>query len=166
MVNPDELTDEDIRRVAVHELGHALTAFVLNGDSNLKSISVKVNADGSLGRVIHKSNRSVLLTEQQLLNRIAVLLSGRGAERLIFGVHSSGCSSDYTEAKRLAKKMVEEYAMGTLGSDDSNQILMKAEEIADQILNEKKEKLENMIRILMDRKEISGSELEQMFIES
>jgi cell division protease FtsH len=54
---------------------------------------------------------SYLLTESELLDRLAVLLGGRAAEEIVFGEISTGAQNDLQRATDIARSMVKEYGM-------------------------------------------------------
>ena len=75
------------RIVAYHEMGHALVSLLLPGVERVQKVSIIPRGVGALGYTIQRPTEDrFLLTEDELHNKIAVLLAGRAAERLIFGV--------------------------------------------------------------------------------
>ena len=57
-------------------------------------------------------------TERRLFEDVVTLLSGKNAEKLIFGQHATGCAQDYARAKQLAKDMIEHFAMDSYGKTE------------------------------------------------
>ena len=67
---------------------------------------------GSLGHTIQLPTEDrFLLTEEELLGKIDVLLGGRASEQVFFGEISTGASSDITRSTDIARKMISEYGM-------------------------------------------------------
>lgn len=118
------LTKEERRRVAHHEVGHALIAISLPGSDPVHKISIIPRGIAALGYTLQLPTEDrYLLTRTELENRIAVLLGGRAAEELVFGEASTGAADDLQKATIIAKRMVKDYGMsetlGTVALDQS-----------------------------------------------
>jgi cell division protease FtsH len=112
------LSPEERRRVAYHEMGHALVAATLPGIDPVHKISIIPRGVGALGYTMQRPTEDrFLLARHDLENRIAVLMGGRAAEALIFdGEVSTGASDDLQRATEIATEMVTRYGMAeTLG---------------------------------------------------
>lgn len=104
---PEELR----KRIAVHEVGHAILAAV-NGVGVLEKVTI-LPRGGALGVTLVTPPEDVkLMTYSQLRARISMLLGGRGAELLSLGEASSGASHDLKEATKLALAMAGTMALG------------------------------------------------------
>src|SRR5262249_53448279 len=101
------------RRVAHHEMGHALVAATLPGVDPVHKVSIIPRGVGALGYTIQRPTEDrFLLARHELENRIAVLLGGRAAEALILdGEVSTGASDDLQRATEIAMQMVTRYGM-------------------------------------------------------
>ncbi|WP_442868486.1 ATP-dependent zinc metalloprotease FtsH [Bradyrhizobium sp. CCBAU 51627] len=101
------------RRVAYHEMGHALVAASLPGVDPVQKVSIIPRGIGALGYTIQRPTEDrFLLTVEELKNRIAVLMGGRASERLIFdGAISTGAADDLQRATEVAIEMVTKYGM-------------------------------------------------------
>ncbi|QAU42804.1 cell division protein FtsH [Bradyrhizobium guangdongense] len=101
------------RRVAYHEMGHALVAASLPGVDPVQKVSIIPRGIGALGYTIQRPTEDrFLLTIEELKNRIAVLMGGRASERLIFdGAISTGAADDLQRATEVAIEMVTKYGM-------------------------------------------------------
>ena len=120
------LSVEERRRVAHHEVGHALVAMSLPGCDPVQKISIIPRGVAALGYTLQLPVEDrYLLTRSELENRIAVLLGGRMAEELVFGEASTGAADDLQKATTIAKRMVKDYGMsdklGTVALDESVQ---------------------------------------------
>ncbi len=106
------LTDDDKRRVAYHELGHALVAaHTLNADP-VHKISIVPRGRAALGYTLQlPTEDQFLLTRSELVDRIRGLLGGRAAEEVVFGEVSTGAQNDLERATALARQMVAMYGM-------------------------------------------------------
>jgi cell division protease FtsH len=98
--------------VAHHELGHALVALSLPGTDVVQKISIIPRGIGSLGYTIQRPTEDrYLMTRGELENRMAVLLGGRAAEKLIFDELSTGAADDLAKATDIARNMVTRFGM-------------------------------------------------------
>ncbi|MBC9881341.1 ATP-dependent zinc metalloprotease FtsH [Bradyrhizobium sp. INPA01-394B] len=107
------LAPNERRRVAYHEMGHALVAASLPGVDPVQKVSIIPRGIGALGYTIQRPTEDrFLLTIEELKNRIAVLMGGRASERLIFdGAISTGAADDLQRATEIAIEMVTKYGM-------------------------------------------------------
>ncbi|HTT80134.1 MAG TPA: ATP-dependent zinc metalloprotease FtsH [Stellaceae bacterium] len=98
--------------VAYHEMGHALVAMLLPGVDRVQKVSIIPRGVGALGYTIQRPTEDrFLLTEDELENKMAVLLGGRAAERLVFGKVSTGAADDLAKVSDIARSIVTQYGM-------------------------------------------------------
>jgi cell division protease FtsH len=98
--------------VAYHETGHALVAEFLHTTDPVHKISIIPRGISALGYTLQLPTEDrYLMTKQELLDRLCVLLGGRVAEETIFGEISTGAHNDLARATDIAKSMVKEYGM-------------------------------------------------------
>ena len=112
------LGKEERRRVAYHEMGHALVASSLPGVDPILKVSIIPRGVGALGYTIQRPTEDrFLLAASDLENRIAILMGGRAAENLVFdGEVSTGAADDLQRATEIATEMVTRYGMNaTIG---------------------------------------------------
>ncbi len=106
------LEPRERRIVAVHESGHALAAAAIAGSDPIHKVSIIPRGIGALGYTIQRPTEDrYLMTRTELENRIAVLLGGRAAEKVIFDHLSTGASDDLAKATEIGRGMVMRYAM-------------------------------------------------------
>ena len=106
------LKDAVRRKVAYHEGGHALVAQLLPHTDPVHKVSIIPTAKGALGYTMQMPEEDqYLLGEQELKERMAVMLGGRAAELLIFGEPSTGAANDLERVTELARRMVTEFGM-------------------------------------------------------
>jgi hypothetical protein len=163
LYDPSQITDEERRRTALHELGHALVLLHTSPEKLPPSISIR-NRAGSLGRVMLPKG-GLNWTEGELMDYIVCLLAGKNAEKLVLGDHDTGCVGDVTRAKQLAKSMVESYAMDTFGSTEG-EIIKAADRKAGDILREYQAALPSLADRLLAEKEITGDQLAKLLKEA
>ncbi|OQB96972.1 MAG: ATP-dependent zinc metalloprotease FtsH 4 [Spirochaetes bacterium ADurb.Bin110] len=107
MINPKEK-----QIVAVHETGHAITAAFTPSADPVRKISIVPRGYGALGYTLQMPLEDrYLITEEELLGKIDVLLGGRAAEELVFQSISTGASNDIANATEIAKRMITDYGM-------------------------------------------------------
>lgn len=98
--------------VAHHEMGHALMAMALPGVDPVHKVSIIPRGIGALGYTIQRPTEDrFLMTREELENKIAVLLGGRAAEKIIYGHLSTGAADDLVKATDIARAMVARYGM-------------------------------------------------------
>ena len=106
------LNPKERKIVAYHEVGHALTALALPGTDPIFKISIIPRGIGALGYTLQRPTEDrFLMTKDELEHKIAVLLGGRAAEKLIFNHLSTGASDDIARATDIARNMVTRYGM-------------------------------------------------------
>jgi len=99
-------------------MGHALVALSLPGTDKVHKVSIIPRGIGSLGYTIQRPTEDrYLMTREELANKVAVLLGGRAAERLVFDKLSTGAADDLAKATDIARSMATRYGMeDALGS--------------------------------------------------
>lgn len=107
LLNPDER-----RRVAYHEMGHALAAASIPGSDPVHKVSIIPRSIGALGYTMQRPTEDrFLITTAELKNRMTVLLAGRAAEALIFGEISTGAADDLAKVTDVARQIVTRFGM-------------------------------------------------------
>lgn len=108
-------SDEDKKITAYHEAGHALVTHFLKKTDPVHQISI-VARGMSLGHtLIPPAGDRTHETKSRLLEQIAAMLGGRAAEEIVFNEMTSGAASDIAQATKIAKAMVVEFGMSSLG---------------------------------------------------
>lgn len=174
--NKNNKVNDDIKlRVAWHEGNHALQAYLAGEKVNKITI---ISHDTNLGYVSHYSEEDKFLySEEDLRNKIIISLAGKGAEEFKFNEKSSGCSSDLQSATNIAKLMVCNYGMSSLGklSINTNEVFLQklifdemnkiVDECYEKMMNRTKENektLEKIVNYLMENEEMDGETLEMI----
>jgi cell division protease FtsH len=107
VMNPKER-----RTVAFHETGHALTAAFTLGSDPVRKVSIVPRGMGALGYTLQLPTEDrFILTREELIGQIDVLLGGRAAEEIAFGAISTGAANDLTRATDIARRMISDYGM-------------------------------------------------------
>ncbi|MGH2968661.1 MAG: ATP-dependent zinc metalloprotease FtsH [Solirubrobacteraceae bacterium] len=145
------LSDEDRRRTAYHESGHALVGMLTAGADPVRKVSI-IPRGMALGVTlsapdVEKSNYE----EHYLLGRIKVALGGRVAEEVVYGTITAGAESDIQQLTAIARQMVGRWGMSkaigpiaVIPSDASGPLLPGASEVSEatqQVLDEEVRRL-------------------------
>jgi AAA+ superfamily predicted ATPase len=168
------MTPEEVRRVAVHEAGHALASRLSETrGEDLSYVSIVPRADGTLGFVARMPSERRLLTRQEYLGRLEVMLGGRAAEEVLFGADeiSGGAGQDLEVATRAALKMTTQLGLGPEGNlfwseeptdeqkTEANRILSEAYEAVLANLQAHEEDLTALTDLLEESQELTGDEV-------
>jgi cell division protease FtsH len=106
------VTPAERQRIAYHESGHALVGHLTPGADPVQKISIIPRAAGALGYTLQMPLEDrYLLSKDELLDRVRVLLAGRAAEDVVFGVVSTGASDDLEKASEIVREMLTVYGM-------------------------------------------------------
>ena len=182
------LTDREKWTVSYHEIGHALVAALQNHSAPVQKITIIPRTSGALGYTMQvEEGNHYLLTQEELENKIATYTGGRAAEEVVFGTSSTGASNDIEQATKLARAMITRYGMSPdfdmvalesvtnqyLGGDSSLTCSMETQTEVDRqvvalvkrehakataILQENREKLDELARYLYEKETITGDE--------
>ena len=179
---------KDKLTVSYHEVGHAMVAAKLNHSAPVHKITIVPRTSGALGYTMQVDEQDqVLMTREQILDKITTFTGGRAAEELIFGSVTSGASNDIEQATKLARAMITRLGMSDtfdmtaletvnnpyLGGDAALMcsadtaakvdaevvaIIRSAHAQAKKILEENKAKLHELAKYLLDKETITGDE--------
>ena len=182
------MTDHEKRIVAYHEIGHALVAAKQTNSAPVQKITIVPRTSGALGYTMQvDEGNHVLMSKEEIENKIATFTGGRAAEEVAFGSVTTGASNDIEQATKLARAMITRYGMSDdfdmvaletvtnqyLGGDASlacsaetqAQIDRKVVELvkrehakAVNILKENREKLDQLANYLYEKETITGEE--------
>jgi cell division protease FtsH len=184
------LNEEERKKVAYHEVGHALTAHMTKGAPPVSKISIIPRGLGALGYTLQLPIEDrFLMSESELLGNIDTLLGGRAAEELIFGEISTGAGNDISRASDLVRRMITEYGMSekyrniTLPSTTSQGLggAREYSEVAQEYIDNETARvvneryalvleqlkanqglLEKITEILLDKESIGGDEFKEL----
>ena len=182
------ISERDKLTVSYHEVGHALIAAKLKNAAPVEKITIVPRTSGALGYTMQVDEEErLLMTKEQILDKITTLCGGRAAESLIFGRITSGASNDIEQATKLARTMITRLGMSdTFGmmaletqsgqylsgdstlvcSDETSaridvevkETIAQCYNTAYQILSDNKEKLHELAKVLLDKETITGME--------
>ena len=111
-----KVTDYEKKIVSYHEAGHAVSGIVLpNGEEVHKITIIPRGMAGGYTQMLPKEERTLVYTKEELEEQIITLLSGRVSEEMYCHEQSTGASDDFKRATKIARSMVTEYGMSSLG---------------------------------------------------
>ncbi len=123
------ISPKEKRIVSYHEIGHALVAAKQKDSDPVHKITIIPRTSGALGYTMQvPEDESVLLSKDELFNKIVTICGGRAAEEVVFGSITTGASNDIEQATRIARAMVTRYGM----SEDFD--MMALETVTNQYL--------------------------------
>ncbi|GKU27176.1 ATP-dependent zinc metalloprotease FtsH [Clostridium folliculivorans] len=106
------LSPKEKRIVAFHEVGHALVAALLKNTDPVHKITIVPRTMGALGYTMQlPDEEKYLVSKDEMIDEITVMLGGRAAEEIEFNIISTGASNDIERATQSARSMVTIYGM-------------------------------------------------------
>ena len=174
--------------VAFHEVGHALVAALLKGTDPVHKITIVPRTMGALGYTMQlPEEEKYLVSKDELMNQIKVMLGGRSAEEEVFNIISTGASNDIERAIQSARNMVTIYGMtdkfdmvalesiqnryldgravrncseetSTMIDEEVLRIIREAHEEARKLLRDNRDLLDKIAGILLEKETIFGDE--------
>jgi len=108
------LSTEERKRVSYHEAGHCLMGYLLKHTEPPVKVSIIPRGEAALGYSQQKPTNKKMMLEEEVLCRIAVLLGGRGAEKIIYGNVSSGASDDIEKVSILITQYTNSWGMNSV----------------------------------------------------
>ncbi|BBI30676.1 ATP-dependent zinc metalloprotease FtsH [Cohnella abietis] len=156
------ISDREKRIVAYHEAGHTIAGFFLeHADTVHKVTIVPRGRAGGYVIMLPKEDR-MLVTKQELLDKVTGLLAGRAAEEIFIGEIGTGAYSDFKSATSIVRAMIMEYGMseklGTMqfGSSSQGQVFLgrdigHEQNYSDAIAYEIDQEMQSITRDCYDR---------------
>jgi len=111
--NEHEFTQAIIDQIAIHELGHAVVGMLSKHHGKMTKVVINLSAPNTPAYTVFENTGSNIATREALFEHLMILLAGRIAEEVFYGVSvTTGAINDFEEALKLAQKMVCYYGMG------------------------------------------------------
>jgi cell division protease FtsH len=186
------LSPQDRSRIAYHETGHAVVSTALPGADKVGKLSIVARGHAGGFTWMVPEGDQVTVTRSQLMDRIAALLGGRAAERIVTGEVSSGSQADLEHAVSLARRMIADFGMskklgpyivkpftdgfqGQFGVGYSERIaseidaevqdiLRQAEERATHAINVNRDAFEKLARTLIEVETLEDEALDNLLL--
>lgn len=173
-----QFTDDIIDRIAIHEMGHVAVGLLCKHHSNVSKVVINLSSPKSPAYTVFDSSVSSILTRESLFEHLMILLAGRIAEEIMYGVSvTTGAINDFEEAYELAVKMITFYGMGKnaiypnssekykeLIDREVDALLHKAYDDASYIVQNSRRFIVEGAEKLKKEKTIKGVELLEMMI--
>ncbi|MBP3360428.1 MAG: ATP-dependent zinc metalloprotease FtsH [Clostridia bacterium] len=187
------LSDNEKKLVAYHEVGHALATAVSKNTDPVQKITIVPRTMGALGYTMQMpEEEKYLMNKDEIIDELTVLLAGRAAEEVAFGVKTTGASNDIERATELARNMITIYGMsdkfGMIGlesiqnryldgrrvsncsqetqaavDDEVRDVLEKCHKTAVDILENNRTALDRISEFLIEKETITGKEFMEIF---
>lgn len=182
------IPEKEKKIIAYHEIGHALVAAEQKNSAPVHKITIIPRTSGALGYTMQVAQEETLLmSKDEMFNKIVTLTGGRSAEEVIFNTVTSGASNDIEQATKLARAMVTRYGMSNqfdmvaletvnnayLSGDTSlacspetaakidDEVfatIKKAHSMAKEIITNHREKMDELAKYLLEKETITGEE--------
>lgn len=183
------VSETDKKIVAYHESGHAIVNFVVGGEDKVHKITMIPRGQAGGYTLSLPAEQRLVYSKKYFMDEIAIFFGGRAAEEIIFGKDNitSGASNDIQVATSFAQQMVTKLGMsekfgpilldgtregdmfqskyyseqtGKEIDDEIRSIINERYQKALSVLNENRNKLEEVTRILLEKETIMGDEFE------
>ena len=183
------VSETDKKIVAYHESGHAIVNFVVGGEDKVHKITMIPRGQAGGYTLSLPAEQRLVYSKKYFMDEIAIFFGGRAAEEIVFGKDNitSGASNDIQVATSFAQQMVTKLGMsekfgpilldgtregdmfqskyyseqtGKEIDDEIRSIINERYQKALSILNENRNKLEEVTRILLEKETIMGDEFE------
>lgn len=182
------LSDKEKRIVAYHEVGHALATALQKNTDPVQKITIVPRTMGALGYTMQMPEEEhYLMSKDEILDEITVLLAGRVAEEIVFNTKTTGAANDIERANELARAMIAQYGMSdkfgmaalekpqskyldgrnvpncseatmTLLDEEIIRVLKEAHGKAEKMLRENMEALDKIAEFLIEKETITGEQ--------
>ncbi len=182
------LSDKEKRIVAYHEVGHALATALQKNTDPVQKITIVPRTMGALGYTMQMPEEEhYLMSKDEILDEITVLLAGRVAEEIVFNTKTTGAANDIERANELARAMIAQYGMSdrfgmaalekqqskyldgrnvsncseatmTLLDEEIIKVLKEAHDKAEKMLRENMDALDKIAEFLIEKETITGEQ--------
>ncbi|KAL7329812.1 AAA ATPase afg3 [Mucor circinelloides] len=182
------LSPEEKKTVAYHEAGHAVAGWYLKYADPLLKVSILPRSSGSLGYAQYLPKDQYLYSKKQLFDRACMTLGGRVSEEIFFDSITTGAHDDLQKVTKMAYAQVTTYGMndkvgplsftdpqdqqqfqkpfseqtGTLIDDEARKIVLDAYEHTRQLLTEKKDDIEKVAKLLLQKEVLTRDDMENL----
>lgn len=188
------LSEKEKEIVSFHEVGHALATATQKHTQPVQKITIVPRTMGALGYTMQmpEEEEHYLMSKDEILDQITVLLAGRAAEELVFNTKTTGASNDIERATTLARNMITQYGMSdkfgmaglesvqnkyldgrsvsncseetkTAVDNEIIRVLKECHEKAMNILRENRDALDEIARYLIKEETITGQRFMEIF---
>ncbi len=183
------ISQDEKRRIAYHEAGHATVSWLLENASPLIKVTI-IPRGKALGAAWYLPEERQIITTEQMMDEMASTLGGRVSEQLTFGEISTGALNDLERVTKQAYAMVAYYGMSkevgnlsyydSTGNDmsfskpysettsekidnETHAIIDKAYKMAQDVLTQHNDGLKELAELLLDKEVVFTEDVERIF---
>lgn len=168
-----QFTNDIIDHIAIHELGHAIVGLFSKHHSKMTKVVINLSSPNSPAYTVFENANSNIYTREALFEHLMILLSGRIAEEVFYGVSvTTGAINDFEEAYKLADKMITYYGLGEriiypsnsetykeMIDDEISRLIEDAYRYSEFIIQNSKEFISEGAELLKEKKTVKADEL-------
>jgi cell division protease FtsH len=168
-----QFTDDIIDHITIHELGHAIVGLFSKHHAKVSKVVINLSSPTSPAYTVFETANSNIYTREALFEHLMILLSGRIAEEVFYGVSvTTGAINDFEEAIKLADKMITYYGLGErviypsnsetykeMIDDEISTLIEDAYKYAEFIIQNSKDFILEGAELLKEKKTIKADEL-------
>lgn len=108
-----QFTNDIIDHISIHELGHAIVGLFSKHHAKVSKVVINLSSPTSPAYTVFETSNSNIYTREALFEHLMILLAGRIAEEIFYGVSvTTGAINDFEEAFKLADRMITYYGLG------------------------------------------------------
>lgn len=167
--NEHTFTTDLVHQIAIHELGHAVVSLYCKHHSKMSKIIINLSSPKSPAYTVFENSVNTIVTQESLFEHLVILLGGRIAEEVFFGISvTTGAVHDFEEATKLAHNMICYYGMGEkliypntsekykeIIDDEIAGLIEKAYVYGYQIIHNAKQLIEEGAKLLKENKQVT-----------
>ena len=171
-----QFTNDIIDHITIHELGHAIVGLFSKHHAKVSKVVINLSSPTSPAYTVFETANSNIYTREALFEHLMILLSGRIAEEVFYGVSvTTGAINDFEEAFKLADKMITYYGLGErviypsnsetykeMIDDEISTLIEDAYKYAEFIIKNSKDFILEGAQLLKEKKTIKAEELNEL----
>lgn len=171
-----QFTNDIIDHISIHELGHAIVGLFSKHHAKVSKVVINLSSPTSPAYTVFETANSNIYTREALFEHLMILLSGRIAEEVFYGVSvTTGAINDFEEAFKLADKMITYYGLGEriiypsnsetykeMIDDEISTLIEDAYKYAEFIIQNSKDFILEGAELLKEKKTIKAEELNEL----
>jgi cell division protease FtsH len=168
-----QFTDDIIDHITIHELGHTIVGLFSKHHAKVSKVVINLSSPTSPAYTVFETANSNIYTREALFEHLMILLSGRIAEEVFYGVSvTTGAINDFEEAIKLADRMITYYGLGKrviypsnsetykeMIDDEISTLIEDAYKYAEFIIQNSKDFILEGAELLKEKKTIKADEL-------
>lgn len=157
--------------MAYHEAGHAVCGWFLKGGDPLVKLTIIPRSKGALGYAQYLPKSSYIITKNDLIDQIAIMLGGLTSEEMNFSQISSGASDDLQKVYQMSRRMITQFGMGrhtyNVTLDDESHVRKESQSLSkemDEEITELVKEAQQRCRDILTHNKESVSDLAELLL--